>query len=226
MTVNCIRKHFYCYDSFEAVTFLYYTFLCRLEKKTHHKLQKLWTHPAQPLCRQGRGKERYKNRQYRVLYLSCTLPQCSRRSVSQSAASVTWSDLIEAILCRKQQLSYFLEINTLCNHVVVLKQMASAVWSCSWPWIQLHLRQRNFLFVYTMKNPGSSHINEVELDQCSTQHSLVPFNPSLPSFLCVWLQVKPGWSPTWMFHLLKLQGRNVCSHTHKHCVDNSNTDTL
>lgn len=104
--------------------------------------------------------------------------------------------------------------------------MASAVWSCSWPWIQLHLRQRNFLFVYTMKNPGSSHINEVELDQCSTQRSLVPFNPSLPSFLCVWLQVKPGWSPTWMFHLLKLRGRNVCSHTHKHCVDNNNTDTL
>lgn len=41
---------------------------------------------------------------------------------------------------------------------------------------------------------------------------LVPLNPSLSSFLCIWPQVKPGWSQR-LFHVLKLRGRKVCSHT-------------
>lgn len=136
--VKHVRKALlHCYDSFEAVTFLYYAFLCRMEGKTHHKLQKLWTHSAQPLCRQGRGKERYRNRQYCVFIpslCSATMMLNSLKpwSVSQSASSVTWSDLITAIHNREQQLAYLSEINTLCNCVAVLKQMASAVWSCSW----------------------------------------------------------------------------------------------
>lgn len=51
---------------------------------------------------------------------------------------------------------------------------------------------KEMLFCVQDEDPGNSRTSEVQLDQCSNQHLLVPLNPSLRSFLCVWVQVKPG----------------------------------